>query len=57
MLNGTGQQEYELSFDKNNWTVTPAGFFSNTYTPKDVDKVPGELPLEPIAMQEQEVFK
>lgn len=45
VLNGTGQQEYELSFDKNNWTVTSAGFFSNTYTPKDVDKVPGGIAI------------
>ncbi|CAL7912323.1 YadA-like family protein [Fusobacterium necrophorum] len=45
VLNGTGQQEYELSFDKNNWTVTPAGFFSNTYTPKVVDKVPGGIAI------------
>lgn len=34
VLNGTGQQEYEFSFNKDSWNKTPAGFFSYKYDPK-----------------------
>lgn len=34
VLNGTGQQEYEFSFNKDSWNKTPAGFFSYKYNPK-----------------------
>ncbi len=42
VLNGTGQQEYELGFDKNNWTVS-GGLFSSTYTPKDLSRIAGGI--------------
>jgi hypothetical protein len=45
VLNGSGQQEYMLSFDRDNWTVTPSGFFSNTYTPKDVSHIAGGIAI------------
>lgn len=34
VLNGTGQQEYEFSFNKDSWNETPAGFFKYKYDPK-----------------------
>jgi hypothetical protein len=45
VLNGSGQQEYMLSFDRDNWTVTPSGFLSNTYTPHDVSHVAGGIAI------------
>lgn len=43
VLNGSGQQEYELGFDKGNWTVS--GFIKKTYIPKDLNRIAGGIAI------------
>ncbi len=43
VLNGSGGQEYLLSFDQDNWTVR--GLFHRTYTPKDVSRIAGGIAI------------
>ncbi|WP_070111412.1 hypothetical protein, partial [Synergistes jonesii] len=42
VLNGTGQQEYEFSFDKSNWTVG-GSWLHPTYTPHDTSRIAGGI--------------
>ncbi len=48
-LNGTGQQEYEFSFNKDSWIKTSSGFFSYKYDPKEgtdaLDRLPGGIAI------------
>lgn len=44
VLNGSGGQEYMLSFDQDNWTVS-GGLFRRTYTPKDVSRIAGGIAI------------
>ncbi|WP_052506691.1 YadA-like family protein [Mannheimia massilioguelmaensis] len=44
VLNGSGQQEYQLSFDTGNWTVG-GGFFNKTYTPTDTSRIAGGIAI------------
>ena len=43
VLNGSGGQEYMLSFDQDNWTVS--GTFRRTYAPKDVSRIAGGIAI------------
>ena len=43
VLNGSGGQEYMLSFDQDNWDVR--GLFHRTYTPKDVSRIAGGIAI------------
>lgn len=49
VLNGTGQQEYEFSFNKNDWIKTPNGFLKYKYDPKAgsdaLDRLPGGIAI------------
>ena len=49
VLNGTGQQEYEFSFNKDSWTKTSSGWFSYKYDPKEgtdaLDRLPGGIAI------------
>lgn len=49
VLNGTGQQEYEFSFNKDSWNETPAGLFSYKYDPKEgtdaLDRLAGGIAI------------
>lgn len=49
VLNGTGQQEYEFSFNKDSWNKTRAGFFSYKYDPKEgtdaLDRLAGGIAI------------
>lgn len=49
VLNGTGQQEYEFSFNKDSWIKTSSGFFSYKYDPKEgtdaLDRLPGGIAI------------
>ena len=44
VLNGSGQQEYEFSFDKTNWT-TGGNPFHPTYTPHDTSRIAGGIAM------------
>ena len=44
VLNGSGGQEYMLSFDQDNWTVS-GGLFRRTYAPKDVSRIAGGIAI------------
>ena len=44
VLNGSGGQEYMLSFDQDNWTVS-GGLFHRTYAPKDVSRIAGGIAI------------
>ncbi|OON86755.1 YadA-like family protein [Pyramidobacter sp. C12-8] len=44
VLNGSGQQEYEFSFDKTNWT-TGGNPFNPTYTPHDTSRIAGGIAM------------
>lgn len=44
VLNGTGRQEYEFSFDKSNWTVG-GSWFKPTYAPHDTSRIAGGIAM------------
>ena len=49
VLNGTGQQEFQLSFDKGNWEYIDLGIYglSGQYSsgPKDISRIPGGIAI------------
>lgn len=46
VLNGTGQQEFQLSFDKGNWKYIDLGEYVQYSTgPKDISRIPGGIAI------------
>lgn len=46
VLNGTGQQEFQLSFDKGNWKYIDLGKYGQYSTgPKDISRIPGGIAI------------
>lgn len=46
VLNGTGQQEFQLSFDKGNWKYIDLGEYGQYSTgPKDISRIPGGIAI------------
>ena len=46
VLNGTGQQEFQLSFDKGNWKYIDLGKYGQYSSgPKDISRIPGGIAI------------